>query len=310
MHILITGASGLVGSYLAKALNQRGDHLTLVSRHVDNLKKLHIADADLLTWEQLDKDIIKKQDMIVNLAGENIGAKKWSQKQKQIILTSRVNATKILADLCAECGKHSPKIIQASAIGIYGTEFPRMSSDLAATEEDHASSNHQNFLSHAATAWESALEPAMIADIPIVIARFAVILDKKQGALAKMLPSFRYGFGAVLGSGEQPFSWVLIDDVIAALLFFIDHKDITGTYNIVADDIVAQSTFAKTLAKTLNRPCFITLPAPFVQSLFGEMGKSLLLEGCKVSNKKLKQAGFTFQYPELEMALNHLLVKS
>jgi uncharacterized protein (TIGR01777 family) len=309
MNILITGASGLVGSHLAQALSQRGDQLVLVGRNKSRLEKMAIENAQVVTWDELNADLIKQQDVIVNLAGENIGAKKWSQQQKQKILQSRVDTTKQVADLCASLGKHAPKLIQASAIGVYGSQFPRMSSEDSATENDITEVNHQNFLSHVATAWESALESAVIAEVPIVITRFAVILDSKQGALAKMLPSFRFGGGAVISDGSQPFPWVLIDDVINALLYFIEHVDITGTYNIVADEAVSQRTFAKTLAKTLNRPCLLMLPPFIVKTLFGEMGERLLLEGCKVSNQKIKQAGFSFSHPELAPALTYLLKK-
>lgn len=310
MNILICGATGLVGSHLIKALEKRKETLTLVGRDIKKLQKLNAHSATLLTWDQLTEAVIQEQDCLINLSGENVGAKKWSAKQKEIILQSRIHTTSLIANLCKNLGKLSPRIIQASAIGIYGSQNPDLNPELAAIEDQTALLlAHKNFLSDVALAWEAALEPCVLAKVPVVFTRFGIILDAKEGALSKMLLSFRLGAGAILGDGKQAYSWVSIDDVIKALLFFIDHPNLTGAFNVVADEVVSQKAFAHTLAKTLHRPCFLTLPANMVQCLFQEMGKTLLLEGCNVSNQKIKQAGFVFDYPTLSRALLHLLKK-
>jgi uncharacterized protein (TIGR01777 family) len=287
MNIVICGATGLVGSHLIKALEKRKETLTLVGRDIKKLQKLNAHSATLLTWDQLTETVIQEQDCLINLSGENVGAKKWSAKQKEIILQSRIHTTSLIANLCKNLGKDSPRIIQASAIGIYGSQNPDLNPELAAVEDHTALPSHKNFLSDVALAWEASLDAAVAAQVPVIVTRFGIILDAKEGALSKMLPSFRLGGGAILGDGKQAYSWVSIDDVIKALLFFIDHPNLTGAFNVVADEVVSQKTFAHTLAKTLQRPCFLTLPASMVQCLFQEMGKTLLLEGCNVSNQKI-----------------------
>ena len=309
MNILICGATGLVGSHLIKALEKRKGTLTLVGRDIKKLQKLNAHSATLMTWDQLTETVIQEHDCLINLSGENVGAKTWSAKQKEIILQSRIHTTSLIANLCKKLGKDSPRIIQASAIGIYGTQNPDLNPELAAVEDQTALLAHKNFLSDVAHAWEASLDAAILAKVSVVFTRFGIILDSKEGALGKMLPSFRLGAGAILGDGKQAYSWVSIDDVIKALLFFIDHPNLTGAFNVVADEIVSQKTFAHTLAKVLHRPCFLTLPASIVQCLFQEMGKTLLLEGCNVSNQKIKEAGFVFDFPQLETALRHLLKK-
>lgn len=305
MNILITGATGLVGKALIARLEDK-NNLTLVGRHKEKLEQLTTKPHHCVTWEELDLNTIRDLDVVINLAGENIGAKKWSAKQKQIILDSRLHTTQRLAELCAELGSKSPLLINASAIGAYGAAHASMKST-PAIETDRPNPQQQNYLSGVAQAWESALAPAIDKGVRTIITRFAVILDKKEGALAKMLPSFRFGGGAVLGDGQQPFSWVSIDDLASALCFLMTLPDASGIYNIVADEVVTQNQLAQTLAKTLKRPLMLTMPKAVVRLLFGEMGQTLLLEGCNVSNDKLKRAGFSFQYPTIQAALEKIL---
>jgi uncharacterized protein (TIGR01777 family) len=309
MKILICGASGLVGTHLVESLENDDIHLTLIGRDLKKLEKFQSNHTTVMTWSDLTEAIIQNHDVIVNLAGENTGEKKWSAIQKEKIIHSRVQTTQTIAQLCAKLGKSSPLIIQASAIGIYGTDFFDLAQDRAAHESDVAVDKNKSFLSEVAVAWEDAIKPAILAQAPVVILRFGVILDKNQGALAKMLPSFRFGAGAILGTGQQPFAWVSIDDAIKAIRFFINHPTLTGPFNIVSDEVVSQKYFAKTLANNLHLPCVLTLPAFIIQCIFGEMGKSLLLEGCNVSNHKIKKAGFEFDYPNLDEALKHILKK-
>lgn len=305
MHIMICGASGLIGSALVAAL--ASEHkLTLIGRDMDRLVKQFPQVSCVLTWQDLSKEHIQDQQVIINLAGENIGEKRWSEAQKKKIIESRVSATKKLSALCAELGAASPRFINASAIGIYGDAFNTV--DKPAAQEDAIIQNcNANFLSEVATAWENALLPAQEAGVRIVIVRFGVVLAKEGGALAKMLPSFKMGLGAQIGNGQQPFSWVTIEDVVGALCFLMASPTAQGAYNIVADEVVTQQCFADKLALQLKRPRWFVLPNYSIHLLFGEMGKALLSEGVNASNRKLKALGFKFTHPTLDSALGNIL---
>lgn len=140
--------------------------------------------------------------------------------------------------------------------------------------------------------------------------RFGVVLSSQGGALQKMLPAFRFGLGAVLGNGKQPFSWVMLDDLVRAIDFIISKPNITGTVNIVSPDVITQADFAKSLSRALHKPCFLHMPQIIVRLLFGEMGDELLLKGQRVKSEKLLQAGFHFQYTKIDTALQFLFKKN
>lgn len=303
MHILIGGATGLVGKRLYQTLANT-HQLTLVGRDLQKIHALFGLEHAALTWDQLTAADLNKIDVIINLSGENIGASKWSPAQKQKIRDSRVDTTQRIARLCASLSDKKPRIINANAIGIYGSHGDTTtcfdeSSPLPVPPND--------FLSDVAAAWQHALDPACQAGISVTTLRFAVILDKTEGALAKMLPSFKWGMGAVIGSGQQPFSWVAIDDVVRAIEFLLEKPHVSGPFNIVADEIPTQADFAKKLAHVLHRPCLMTLPAPIINLLFGEMGAALLLNGIRIKAKRLHELGFDYKYKNLEAALEHLL---
>ena len=139
--------------------------------------------------------------------------------------------------------------------------------------------------------------------------RFGVVLSNQGGALKKMLPAFQLGLGAILGDGQQFFSWIALPDLIRAIDFLISHPEITGAVNMVSPGVISQADFAKTLASTLHRPCFMHFPARFVHFLFGQMGDELLLHGQSIKSEKLTQAGFTFQFDTINSALRALLTR-
>ena len=306
MNIMICGASGLVGSALVDRLKHHHE-LILVGRHPEQLKKRFSDVTKHMSWDDLSETLIAEQQLIINLAGENIGNRRWSRKQKRQIVDSRVNSTTKIASYCCKLGKNSPRIINASAISaaikpvITGKNQQTTTADALASDSD--------FLDEVVAQWESALLPAAQAGVSIVALRFSVILSNQGGALAKLLPSFKLGLGTTLGDGQQAFSWVTLNDAIEATIFFIKNPEIEGTFNIVADEVVTQKRFATTLASVLARPLFLCLPKSMVRILFGEMGDALLLKGIDASNKKLTALGFQFQQPSLREGLEHCLRK-
>lgn len=297
MNILICGASGFVGQALVKTLKDQ-HALTLLGRNINKLKKTFGDHQPCMTWDNLTQETLKIFDAVINLAGENIGDKRWSSARKKAILQSRVSTTQKLATLCARLGEHSPRLLNTSAIGVYG-----LSENTVFDEHSTLPKPPCDFLSEVGQAWEAALLPAIEANVNVTIMRFAVVLSPEGGAMKKLLPSFKLGFGAVLGSGQQAFSWIALEDLTRAISFLLDHPQQHGVFNLVADEVVIQKQFAEKLACTLHRPCFMRMPAGAVKALFGQMGDELLLQGQHVKNTRLASAGFRFKYPTLNDAL-------
>lgn len=311
MKILIFGATGLVGHALITSLSEKFS-LTLAGRSIKKLQQQFGSTYELISNETLFNNTqaeLKKFDCVINLAGENIGAKRWSQDQLDKILNSRVTITSCIAKAAAELGPtDAPRIINASAIGIYGLQPTIEKQNTTIYDESSPIPNTPtDELARIGIAWEKALQPAIDHQISVCRLRFGVILAKEGGALAKLLPSFKFGLGAILASGRQPFSWVSLDDVIRAITFLLNHPEHTGVFNVVAPDPISQATFAKTLAATLHRPCLMRMPAFVVKALFGQMGEELLLNGQRVQSKQLVKAGFEFKYPTLDSALRFIL---
>jgi len=300
MKILIAGSSGLVGSKLLSFLQNQGHQISILSRD----RKL--IDKGKIFWDPengiLDPNQIEAFDAVVNLAGENIANKRWTEEQKEKIKSSRINSTKLLSQTLAQL-KFKPRVfICASAIGFYGDRpIENLHENSPPTKGD--------FLSETCLAWENACNPAAEAGIRVVNSRFGVILAKEGGAMSKLLLPFQLGLGGNIGNGEQFMSWIAIDDVISALNFCIEKQEISGPVNFTAPYPVTNAQFTKTLGKVLQRPTILPLPSFAAKLILGEMADALLLASAKVHCSKLKEHGFNFAYAELEPALRHILNK-
>lgn len=301
MKIIIAGATGFIGSALVKALSNAHD-LTLVGRSSEKIKSTFPTIHHAITWDELKsngQDILSKHDIVINLCGENIGNQRWSATQKKKILSSRIETTQLIADICTSIQNHPPRIINASAIGIYG--FRHDNTPLS--ENTPISTKADCFLEEVGIAWESALSSAEQKNIPVVKMRFGVVIAQNGGALKKMLPAFSLGLGAIIGNGEQYFSWVSLRDVVRAIEFIINHPEISGPINIVSPGVLKQKDFALNLAHSLNRPLFLRLPSRLIKMIFGQMGDELLLHGQFVVSEKLPAFGFEFHDKDIKSAL-------
>ena len=299
----------MIGQALSRALLDLNHELYFLGRDRSKMVKKLGADFKIMTWDDLGQNqhLLDPIDLIINLSGENIGEKKWSEKQKEKIIKSRVDSTLLLAKFCAEKTAKIPgkkiRLFNASAIGIYEGESLH-------DENAEISNTPKTFLSQVAEAWERALEPAEKAGVAVTKMRFAVVLSHQGGALGKMLPAFRFGLGGILGSGKQLFSWISLHDLVRAIIFLIDHPEITGPVNMVAPEVVTQKVFAETLAGVIKRPCFLKIPAWVLKMQFGEMAEELLLSGLSVKSKRLDQHGFIFEDKELKRALERIFIKN
>jgi len=290
MNYLITGGTGFIGSELVKKLVQKGNSVTVLSRK-KNQKNSSVRFIG--NFSEIDQN--EKIDCVINLAGEPIAAKKWSRKQKEILLNSRLDVTKKIIELIAKLN-HKPRLlISASAIGFYGSNEDEIL--------DEKSPHKIEFTNQLCGAWEAQALEAQGFGVRTCIVRLGVVLEKNGGALAKMLPAFKFGLGGKIASGKQFMSWVHRQDVLSAIDFLINNDKLSGVFNVTAPNPLTNAEFTKTLAKTLRRPAFFDMPLFVVKMLFGEMGETLLAKGQRVYPKNLLDSGFDFRFKNLRDAL-------
>lgn len=299
MRILISGASGLLGSAIRPALPARGHTSFALVRRVPGENELQ--------WDPerpLDPQKLHGFDAIIHLAGKSI-AGRWTENRKREARASRVDGTHTLATAVAEAFRRTgaPRtFIAASAIGYYGNR-----GDEVLTEDSPPGSG---FLAEVCEEWEHVANPALEAGVRVVNLRIGVVLAKHGGALQAMLPAFRLGLGGKVGDGRQYMSWIALQDLVGAFLFALSNEGLRGPVNVVAPNPVRNSEFVQALARVLNRPAIFPLPAFVVRTLFGQMGESLLLASTRVQPAKLESAAYAFRYPELAAALRVVLGES
>jgi uncharacterized protein (TIGR01777 family) len=294
MKVLITGASGLIGSALQRSFREKGYDLLLASR--DEPK-----DDEHIQWSVesgfAGPEKLEGLDAVVHLAGESVNGLRWTDEKKKAIRDSRVLGTRNVVDAISKL-KNKPKVlVAASAIGFYGER-----GDEELTESSAAG---DTFLADVSKQWEGEARRAEDAGIRTVLLRTGIILSKDGGALGTMLLPFKMGVGGVVGSGKQWMSWISLDDHVEAINFAIENETIRGALNAVSPHPVTNEEFTKTMGEVLYRPTFIPLPEFAVSMLMGEMGDELLLTSTKVIPRRLEDAGFQFKYPDLKAALEH-----
>lgn len=296
MKILVTGASGLIGSELVPVLTKQGHDVYCLSRSKPR-------EARDITWDpdrgQLPKARLEGTDVVVHLAGENIVQKRWSPKFKETLRQSRVAGTRLISETLAALDAPPKAFICASAIGYYG--------DRGSELLNETSPMGTGFLPDLCRDWEAACEPARAKGIRVVNLRIGVVLSPKGGALTKMLTPFKLGLGGVIGSGHQYWSWVTSDDVVGAINHCIVHDRMSGPVNVTAPCPVTNYEFTKTLGTVLNRPTLFPMPGFAARLALGEMADGLLLASARVMPNRLNEANYQFVYPSLEPALKHLL---
>lgn len=299
MKVLVTGASGLVGSALVPFLSQ-GDHS--VTRLVRSKPKPRAAEA---YWSPgagvIDPDALQGLDAVVHLAGETISDQRWTLEKKARIRDSRVRGTRLLAETLAESPQPPKALVCASAIGYYGSRGDEI------LREDAAPGS--GFLAEVCQEWEAAAEPARRRGMRVVHLRTGVVLSPAGGALARMLTPFKLGVGGKIGSGRQYMSWVSIDDLVAIIHFALGTDTLQGPVNAVAPEAVTNLQFTKTLGHVLLRPTLFPMPAFAARLAFGEMADELLLASARVEPARLQSAGYSFRHARLETALRHVLGK-
>jgi uncharacterized protein len=297
MDVLISGASGLIGSALSRALSANGHRVLRLRRNA-------VTDGNDVGWEpdagRIDAPALEALDAVVHLAGEGIGEKRWSDEQKRRILESRTRGTELLVGALATREQKPKVLVSASAIGYYG--------DRGDEELTEVSTPGRDFLANVCEQWEAATVPATDAGIRVVNVRTGIVLSRKGGALGRLLLPFKLGLGGRVGSGHQYMSWISIDDEIGAIQHAIDNGSLHGAMNATGPNPVTNAEFTSTLGNVLHRPTVLPTPlAPLKLIYGGELVESLLLFSQRVEPTKLRATGYEFRHPSLEAALRAVL---
>ena len=288
--ILITGASGLVGTALKSALNSSGHRVKTLSRKGGDYSWDPVAGV-------VNREAFNEVDAVIHLAGEPI-AQRWTEASKARILRSRVDGTNLLVrEILAQ--ERSIDYISASGINYYGSSVEEA--------VDECSPGGAGFLARVTRDWEAAAMPLVEAGQRCVFVRTGVVLDAQGGALKKLLPPFKAGVGGRVGSGQQMMSWISLDDLARVYLLCVENATVSGPVNAVAPQTVSNCDFTKALGKVLSRPTFLPLPTMVVKALFGAMGEETILSSLMVEPARLRELDFDWQHPSIETALQHSL---
>ncbi len=296
MRVVISGSSGLIGRSVAAALGARGDVVTSLVRRPPTTGEAR--------WDpeaqSIDAGALEGADAVVHLAGAGIGDRRWSAARRREIVSSRVQATTLLARAVAALDPRPTVLVSASAVGFYGDR-----GDEQLTED---SEGGEGFLADLCRDWEAATEPAAQAGIRVVRLRSGVVLSSHGGALARQLPLFRYGLGGRLGTGRQWLSWISLDDEVGAILHALAEPTLVGPLNATAPAPVTNRAFTRALGRALHRPAVLAVPGFALRVALGsDLASEMVLAGQRVLPARLTATGYTFHHTEIDTALSAVL---
>jgi uncharacterized protein (TIGR01777 family) len=299
MNILITGGTGLIGSALSQSLVKKSHHVTILSRNPQQI----IPGIRLVSWEPRTLITeIEKADAVVNLAGESLAgsnplAMRWTTTRKSKIINSRIDVGQALSTALEKAQRKPDLIIQASAIGYYGTQ--------GENPADESSSSGADFLAQVCQSWEASTQKAEELGIRRIIARIGLVLSNNGGLLPLLSLPFRLFVGGPVGTGQQYMSWIHIADLVNSLEYFLENRQTRGIYNLSAPHPVTNREFASALSTALNRPTWLPLPGAVLKLALGEAA-TLALDGREVLPGRLLESDFQFRFGILAQALDNL----
>ncbi|MEA5515616.1 TIGR01777 family oxidoreductase [Nodularia sp. UHCC 0506] len=307
MKVAITGATGFVGSRLVERLHNEGHRILVLTRNTTSAQKVFPPEAfphlEILAYTPTVsgswQDAIAGCDGVVNLAGEPIAEERWTPEQKQKILNSRQLGTQKIVDAIAKANPKPSVLVNASAVGYYGTS--------EITTFDETSPSGRDFLAQVCQAWEAEAQKVKDAGVRLVILRLGIVLGN-GGALGKMITPFKLFAGGPLGSGRQWLSWIHLDDLVNLILKALTNPEMTGIYNATAPNPVRMTELSQTLGQVMQRPSWLPVPGFALEALLGD-GAMVVLEGQQVMPKRTLEAGFEYEYPNLQPALSQILGK-
>jgi uncharacterized protein len=291
VKIIVAGGTGFIGEPLVRRLVARGNDVAVLTR-----SPAKVRSGRAVPWSGVASEV-SGAEVVINLAGENVGAGRWTAERKRRILNSRVGSTRELVEAMRSNPGQGRTFISASAVGYYG---PRGDELL-----DESAPPGEGFLADVVRQWEEAARGAeKIARVALL--RFGVVLAGEGGALQKMMLPFQLGVGGPIGSGRQWMSWVDREDVLRAIEWAIDRPEVHGVYNITAPNPVINRDFARALGRALRRPAVLPTPAFALRLIFGQMADEVLLSGQRVAPARATIEGFAFEYPTIDAALRHV----
>jgi uncharacterized protein (TIGR01777 family) len=303
--IILTGATGTIGIKLCQKLIGLGSEITILSRNPANAAKILPRVKEFIKWDYESIDEWKQQlngvDVVIHLAGANLGAKRWNKEYKKYAYESRIISTRKLVGAIAAVEKKPKAFICSSAVGYYGNR-----SDDYLSEEDEPSNN---FLAKLCADWEKEAAKVETLGVRPVSVRTGLVLSRNEGLLKQMIPSYKLLLGGYLGNGRQWFPWIHIDDIVGIYLHIINDSaggGLKGAVNAASPGILRMKQFAKTLGRVLHRPSFLPIPKFVIKILKGELG-NYAIDSQRVVMNKLLNSGYKFKYENLEDALRELL---
>lgn len=295
MKLVIAGGTGFFGSYLSNYLAINGHIVYVLTRNPEKYYN-ESGNVSYYSYDQIGR-LINGADAVINLAGHNLFDEKWSDKVKSEILKSRVNTTRSLV-MAMKAAEIKPKVfISASAVGYYGNRGDDVLSELSAPGND--------FLAKVCIQWEEEALNASKLGIRVAIPRIGILLEKNGGALEKMMTPFKMYVGGPLGSGEQYFPWIHMQDAVKAFEYCLKNDSLEGVFNLTAPEPIKMAAFSKALGKVLNRPSFFKVPEIALKILLGEASGALIASQ-RVMPDKLIKAGFIFDFSNVDSALEHI----
>lgn len=298
MRIVLSGGTGFIGRSLASRLIAEKHRVFLLTRNPQAARDMASESLEILQWDGKTLgqwvQLVENADAVINLAGESVGARRWSQKQKARLINSRLDATKAIVAAIAQAKNKPSVLINASGVGYYDHV------ENGDVEESHPPG--KDFLSQLAIGWEREATAAESYGVRVARLRFGVVLAKGGGALKRMMLPFKLFVGGTIGSGRQWLPWVHRHDVLNIVLFVLENAKLSGPVNVVAPEPVTMKEFCKALGKAMHRPSWVPVPAFALRLLLGEMA-DMVLTGQRAIPSRLQEAGYKFLYPKLDDAL-------
>ncbi len=304
-RVIVTGGTGFIGRALSQRLIEESFDVVCLTRHVSAAKEKDMHGIRYAEWDGKSakgwSKHVEGATAIVNLAGESIGSGRWSEVKRQRIRQSRMNAGKAVTEAVGSARQKPEVVIQASAIGIYGSRGGEVL--------DESSGVGEGFLAGVAKNWEESTVDVEASGVRRVIIRTGLVLGSSGGALNRLLLPFRFFAGGPMGSGKQWMSWIHIADEIECILFFLRHKELNGVFNLTSPQPLQNKTFSWEMGKILGRPSWFPLPRLFLKLFLGRMAEETILTSQRVVPARLQKAGFEFAFPDLPGALTDILGK-
>ncbi len=299
--VLISGGSGMIGSAMARELQTRGHQVAILTRQADYQSRF----GESVLWDGIHPgpwmEWVSKADWIIHLAGDNIGAGRWSARRLTQIRESRVYSGELLAEAIYRAPHRPSAFVQMSAIGFYGTQSPNDPDRL-----DESAPSGSDRLAGICREWEKSTSRVEDLGVRRLIIRAGLVLSPKGGVLSRLELPFRFFLGGPMGNGRQVYSWIHLTDLVEGILFLLEKPEASGVYNFTAPNPVRNFEFAQILGKVIHRPSWLPVPAFALRTVLGEMS-TLILDGQRVVPERLtRESHYSFKYPSLESALRQI----